>query len=464
MTINTTPDLQVPPATTEQETDSTSGPQTQHSAQDAEFTEPGAPRERKPRTVRSNGRNGRLRRNWRTNNKPVNAPAQLQPDVEGTVDPATLQAVALALPLEEESVLPAPTGPAFTALQGGVRPREEDAPKLQKVLADAGIGSRREMEELILAGRVSVNGEPAHIGQRVKFSDQVKVNGKILQRKDYSRPPRIVLYHKPAGEIVSHDDPGKRPRVFDVLPKVKNGKWLSIGRLDLNSEGLLIFTNSGDIVNRISHPRYGLEREYAVRFLGELSEEQRNQLLTGVTLEDGPAKFSEVSQPDGEGANKWVRVTIAEGRHREVRRMFEAVGLTVSRLIRIRFGGFVLPPRLRRGRWEELDADVCRGVAIELGVIRPERDDDENGNRRNARASVNPAGKGRQAQLQSTHHASGHVMLTSHALNIDPTAPVRPSVPRLNQQRRGKPPARNGPNPAGGTGTANRGRKNRGRG
>jgi 23S rRNA pseudouridine2605 synthase len=460
MTINTTPDAPTPQVATEQQTqpapDYAAG---QAQSQDAPFAaESDAPRERKPRTVRSNGRNGRLRRNWRTNNKPAHAPVQAEQGAELSGDPVA----APGAPFEEDVALPMPAGPAFAALQHGAKSRDEDAPKLQKVLADAGIGSRREMEELILAGRVSVNGEPAHIGQRVRFSDQVKINGKLLQRKDHSRPPRIVLYHKPAGEIVSHDDPGKRPRVFDVLPKVKNGKWLSIGRLDLNSEGLLIFTNSGDIVNRISHPRYGLEREYAVRFLGELSEEQRNQLLAGVTLDDGPAKFSEISQPDGAGANKWVRVTIAEGRHREVRRMFEAVGLTVSRLIRIRFGGFVLPPRLRRGRWEELDADVCRGVAIELGVIRPERDDHENGNRPNARVSVSPAGKGRQAQLQSTHHASGHVMLTSHALNIDPTAPVRPSMPRLNQQRRNKP-AR-GPNPAGGTGTSNWGRKNRGRG
>jgi 23S rRNA pseudouridine2605 synthase len=460
MTTHSAPDLQTPPTDTAQDSGPQSDQTTAPSSQDNVFSGTNASAERKPRTLRNNGRNGRLRRNWR-GNKQTPTPV---PGGEVALDSSTL-AAARSVPVptpEEDATLPVPAGPAFAALQG-TKLRDEDAPKLQKVLADAGVGSRREMEELILAGRVSVNGEPAHIGQRVKFADQVKVNGKVLQRKDNSRPPRIVLYHKPAGEIVSHDDPGKRPRVFDVLPKVKNGKWLSIGRLDLNSEGLLIFTNSGDIVNRISHPRYGLEREYAVRFLGEMTEEQRNQLLAGVTLEDGPAKFSEISQPDGQGANKWVRVTIAEGRHREVRRMFEAVGLTVSRLIRIRFGGFVLPPRLRRGRWEELDPDVCRGVAIELGVIRPAREDDENGNRHGAVAAVNPAGKGRQAQLQSTHHASGHVMLTSHALNIDPTAPVRSTVPRLNQQRRSKP-AR-GPHPGTGTGPANRGRnKNRGRG
>jgi 23S rRNA pseudouridine2605 synthase len=359
----------------------------------------------------------------------------------------------------DDVALPAPAGSTFAALSGGATDTTEDAPKLHKVLADAGIGSRREMEELILAGRVSVNGEPAHIGQRILFSDQVRVNGKPLQRKDTNRPPRIVLYHKPAGEIVSHDDPGKRPRVFDALPKVKNGKWLSIGRLDINTEGLLIFTNSGELVNRMSHPRFGLEREYAVRFLGELTDEQREQLLAGVTLDDGPAKFSEIADAGGDGANKWVRVTIAEGRNREVRRMFEAVGLTVSRLIRIRFGGFILPPRLKRGRWEELDPDTCRALAIELGVIKPQRDDSENGNRRNGPPNTRPAPKGRQAQLQSTHHESGHVMLTSHALNIDPTAPIRPTMARSGPPRKGTKSGRP-PGPPG----QNSNRKRRGRG
>jgi 23S rRNA pseudouridine2605 synthase len=178
--------------------------------------------------------------------------------------------------------------------------------------------------------------------------------------------------------------------------------------------------------------------------------------MTGVTLDDGIAKFSEISDSDGEGANKWVRVKIAEGRNREVRRMFEAVGLTVSRLIRIRFGGFVLPPRLKRGRWEELDPDTCRSLAIELGVIKPQRDDDENGNRRAGGANVaKPGPKGRQAQLQSTHHESGHVMLTSHALNIDPTAPVRALPIRRNgQQQRGQPGRSGGP--AAGHGNRNR--------
>ena len=215
-------------------------------------------------------------------------------------------------------------------------------PKLHKVLADAGIGSRREMEELIVAGRVSVNGEPAHIGQRVAPNDQVRVNGKPIMRTN-TKPPRVILYHKPAGEIVSHDDPGGRASVFARLPKLRTGKWLSVGRLDLNTEGLLIFTTSGDMANRIMHPRYGTEREYAVRVLGEMDEAQRRSLVEGIELEDGLAAFGALDYLGGDGSNRWYRVTLQEGRNREVRRMFEAVGVTVSRLIRTRFGDIVLP-------------------------------------------------------------------------------------------------------------------------
>ena len=252
-------------------------------------------------------------------------------------------------------------------------------PKLHKVLADAGVGSRREMEELIIAGRVSVNGEPAHIGQRVGANDLVRVNGKPVTRSNTRKPPRVILYHKPAGEIVSHDDPGGRANVFSRLPKMKVGKWLSIGRLDLNTEGLLILTTSGDLSNRLLHPRYGNEREYAVRVLGELGPEQRQALIDGVTLEDGPASFGMVEFIGGEGSNRWYRVTLNEGRNREVRRMFESIGLTVSRLIRTRFGDIVLPTTLRRGRWEELDPKIVSALMIQVGLLR---DDDESGDGR----------------------------------------------------------------------------------
>lgn len=261
-------------------------------------------------------------------------------------------------------------------------------PKLHKVLADAGIGSRREMEELIIAGRVSVNGEPAHIGQRVGPNDMVRVNGKPVTRPNAKKPPRVIIYHKPAGEIVSHDDPEGRATVFARLPKMKVGKWLSVGRLDLNTEGLLILTTSGDLANRLMHPRYGAEREYAVRVLGELGDEQRQQLINGIALDDGEAKFGSLDYLGGEGSNRWYRVTLKEGRNREVRRMFEAAGVTVSRLIRTRFGEIVLPPALRRGRWEELESTLVTALMLQLGLIKPDEDDDAPGRGRRAKQPV----------------------------------------------------------------------------
>ncbi|NYT38395.1 rRNA pseudouridine synthase [Allopusillimonas soli] len=258
-------------------------------------------------------------------------------------------------------------------------------PKLHKVLADAGIGSRREMEELIIAGRVSVNGEPAHIGQRVGANDLVRVNGKPVARPNAKKPPRIILYHKPAGEIVSHDDPAGRATVFARLPKVRMGKWLSVGRLDLNTEGLLILTTSGDLANRLMHPRYGAEREYAVRVLGELTDEQKARLTDGVQLEDGPARFGTLDYIGGEGSNRWYRVTLKEGRNREVRRMFEQAGVTVSRLIRTRFGEVVLPRTLRRGRWEELDSSLVTALMLQLGLLRGDDDDSDGGRGRRER-------------------------------------------------------------------------------
>ncbi len=248
---------------------------------------------------------------------------------------------------------------------------EDDAPKLHKILADAGLGSRRDMEDLILQGRVSVNGLPAHIGQRILATDQVRVNGKLIQRKLPNKPPRVLLYHKPAGEIVSQSDPDGRPTVFDALPRMKTGKWVAVGRLDFNTEGLLIFTTSGDIANRFMHPRYGVEREYAVRTLGELAETDRQKLLHGIQLQDGEANFLRCADGGGEGVNHWYHVALTEGRNREVRRMFEAVNLTVSRLIRTRYGSFVLPRGLKRGRWQEVSPEDVRTLMSTLGMKVP---------------------------------------------------------------------------------------------
>lgn len=263
-------------------------------------------------------------------------------------------------------------------------------PKLHKVLADAGVGSRREMEEMIVAGRVSVNGEPAHIGQRVGQDDKVRVNGRLIARPNANKPPRVILYHKPVGEIVTHDDPEGRETVFARLPKMRVGKWLSIGRLDLNTEGLLIFTTSGDLANKMMHPRYGAEREYAVRVLGELADDQAKRLTTGIELEDGEAKFGELEFIGGEGSNRWYRVTLHEGRNREVRRMFEAAGVTVSRLIRTRFGEVVLPRNLRRGRWEELNADMVAALMLRVGLWRDTGETESAGGRRGARRHSQP--------------------------------------------------------------------------
>jgi 23S rRNA pseudouridine2605 synthase len=305
---------------------------------------------------------------------------------------------------------------------------EDDAPKLHKVLAEAGLGSRREMEELIIAGRVSVNGEPAHIGQRILPTDQVRINGKLVQRKVSKKPPRVLIYHKPAGEIVSHSDPEGRPSVFERLPTMKAGKWLAVGRLDFNTEGLLLFTTSGDLANRLMHPRYNIEREYAVRTLGELEEGMRQKLLSGVELEDGPAQFSRIVDGGGEGVNRWYRVAIGEGRNREVRRMFEAVGLTVSRLIRTRYGALTLPSGLKRGRWEELDEHAVRellaasglekavgsgqGQQGQQGKGRNGNGSDRNGNQkrgaaRNSGNAKNPGGQQRSRQPDPLQTALG---------------------------------------------------------
>ena len=243
-----------------------------------------------------------------------------------------------------------------------------DSPKLHKVLAQAGMGSRLEMEQLILEGRISVNNEPAHVGQRIQFGDVVKVNGQPIRFRIDPPPARVIAYHKPVGEVVTHDDPQNRPTVFRKLPKLQHGKWQSVGRLDLNTEGLLLFTSSGELANSLMHPRFGLEREYAARVLGALSKEEKQRLIDGVQLEDGEASFGAVEDGGGEGANCWYRVTISEGRNREVRRMFEAVGHAVSRLIRIRYGAMMLPRGLKRGAWVELDLADIQALMSAAGV------------------------------------------------------------------------------------------------
>ncbi len=233
--------------------------------------------------------------------------------------------------------------------------KETVTEKLQKILARAGYGSRRELERWIAAGRVRVNGKRAVIGMRVAPGDVIHVDGKRLGRRALGRQPvRVLRYHKTAGEICTRRRDSDRPTVFDNLPALKNGRWIAVGRLDLNSGGLLLFTNDGGLAHRLMHPSSGLVREYAVRVRGQLSAESIRALRRGVQLEDGPASFETIVDKGGKGANHWYHVTIREGRNREVRRLWASQGAQVSRLTRVRYGPVNLPRSLPRGRWDEL--------------------------------------------------------------------------------------------------------------
>lgn len=228
--------------------------------------------------------------------------------------------------------------------------------KLQKVLARVGLGSRRYMEEVIASGRVSVNGRIAQVGERIEPGDELRIDGrKVHYHLEDEVRRRVLVYYKPEGEICSRNDPENRPTVFEHLPQLANDRWVMVGRLDINSTGLLLFTNDGELANRLMHPSNEIEREYAVRVMGEVTPEIRQTLLGGVELEDGPAKFESFSDLGGDGINRWYQVVVKEGRNREVRRLFESQGLKVSRLLRTRYGSVFLPRELRTGRWLELD-------------------------------------------------------------------------------------------------------------
>lgn len=265
-------------------------------------------------------------------------------------------------------------GAAQSAEDGALSADEAGAPRdgerLHKVLAQQGLGSRRAMEAMIESGEVEVNGEPAKVGQVVNESDRVYVRRRKVTIKLGDDKPRILIYHKPAGEIVTRDDPEARDTVFDRLPRPDHGKWIAIGRLDFNTEGLLLFTTSGELANRMMHPRYEIMREYSVRVLGELEPEQEDQLIDGIELDDGPARVLTLDRidRDSEGANHWYRITINEGRNREVRRMFEHLGLTVSRLIRTRYGAVNMPSWLKRGQYKVLDENDTFNVLESVGM------------------------------------------------------------------------------------------------
>lgn len=239
--------------------------------------------------------------------------------------------------------------------------------RLQKVLSQAGLGSRREIERWIEEGIVYINDVPAKVGQQITAVDKISIKGKVIANPlNATLATRVLLYHKPIGEISSRRDPKFADTVFDNLPHLKQGRWVQVGRLDLNTSGLLIFTNNGELANRLMHPRYELEREYAVRVRGEVTPEMIKALQRGVSLDDGIAKFKRIDYRGGEGTNTWYHVVLCEGRNREVRRLWESQGLQVSRLIRIRYGDLAMPRSLSRGEYTELSSQAVEVLMSKL--------------------------------------------------------------------------------------------------
>ena len=243
--------------------------------------------------------------------------------------------------------------------------------RLQKVMAICGIGSRRACEALIAAGRVSVNGQVARLGAKVQLQDRIVVDGKVLSSQALAATPRVLLYHKPEGELVTRDDPQRRPTVFARLKNPRQGRWIAVGRLDFNTSGLLLLTTDGELANRLMHPKYAIVRKYAVRILGDVTEDSIKRLTRGVMLNDGRACFDAIEDAGGSGANHWYHVTLREGRNREVRRLWESQDCTVSRLIRIAYAGIVLPPGLKRGEQMELPLAKIQNLYAKVKLLFP---------------------------------------------------------------------------------------------
>lgn len=251
--------------------------------------------------------------------------------------------------------------------EAAVGERQQPGEKLQKVLARTGLGSRREMERWIEEGRVSVDGKPAALGDRVSERARIAIDGKPLEHAP-AQETRCILYHKPTGEVCSRSDPQGRRTVFERLPKLKKGRWISIGRLDFNTSGLLLFTTDGELANALMHPSANIEREYMVRVMGKVEPEMLERLVNGVVLEDGVARFTDIQDGGGDGINHWFYVVIMEGRNREVRRLWESQGLTVSRLKRVRYGEVFIPSRVKQGQWTELDPKEVKGLYRMAGL------------------------------------------------------------------------------------------------
>jgi 23S rRNA pseudouridine2605 synthase len=244
--------------------------------------------------------------------------------------------------------------------------------RLQKALADAGLGSRRTIEGWISEGRVRVNGTLAKLGDRVSGSERIAIDGREIRIKGQRETaPQVIAYHKPEGELVTRRDPEERPTVFLRLPKPKQGRWIAVGRLDINTSGLMLFTTDGELANRLMHPSREVEREYAVRILGDVAEGTVERLATGITLDDGLAKFDSIVEKGGSGANRWFHVVLREGRNREVRRLWEAAGCQVSRLIRVRYGNIALGRRLYSGNWRPLSENELADLMALAGLAPP---------------------------------------------------------------------------------------------
>lgn len=260
-------------------------------------------------------------------------------------------------PLHEKKVIPASA------------PSAAEPERLQKILARAGLGSRRELETSIEAGRIKVNGLVVGLGAKVGPGDRIEIDDKPVNVDDIFEPERrVIIYNKPEGEVTTRQDPEGRPTVFDRLPRLKGQRWISVGRLDINTTGLLLFTTDGELANRLMHPSHQVDREYAVRVFGEVDEAMQQRLLDGVLLEDGMASFSDLSTAGGSGLNNWFHVTLLEGRNREVRRLWESQGVKVSRLKRVRYGPVLLPSSVKLGRWAELDQKAVDALAAQVGL------------------------------------------------------------------------------------------------
>lgn len=322
--------------------------------------------------------------------------------------------------------------------------------KLQKVLARSGLGSRREMEEWISGGRVTVDGKPATLGDRVGPKQLVRVDGHPVQlASEEEQICRVLAYHKPEGEICSRTDPEGRPTVFSRLPKMKGARWIAIGRLDINTSGLLLFTTDGELANRLMHPKFEVEREYAVRVFGEINDAMIQRLRTGVELEDGKANFKKIKALPGEGINRWFHVVLTEGRNREVRRMWESQGAVVSRLIRVRYGDLLLPKHLPAGGYAEYPLDEVNYLRklVSLppevaSLVKPEDRDD----RRRRLASMKRAVRKHQIAQKTPERNVKERPASDKKPDATKPAARKPTAPKGRTQRQptGKKPSRQG--------------------